>query len=131
VIAATGGALLICSLFLHWYGVTYNAANAGSISVDESGWEALHLARFVFVAVGLLAIVPAAIDIFELDVELPFDSGLVVLLSGALAILWVITRMLVRPEGLELRLGIFVGLIAGAVIVYGAFRQAEPALQRK
>ncbi|MGK2878676.1 MAG: hypothetical protein ACSLFF_08925 [Solirubrobacterales bacterium] len=137
LISAAGGLLLIISLFLSWYGFEASGPAgqfAASFATSFSAWDAFDIASFVFLIVGLLAIAPAAFDIFDLEIELPFDIAFVALVGGAISVLWIVFRMFEKPGpdipdiagsdiGIGLKFGIFIGLIGAALIVFGGIRQ--------
>jgi hypothetical protein len=139
LIAAVGGVLLVVSLFLSWYGVNVGGAAgqfAAAIDTSATGWQSLDIGDIVFFIVGLLAIAPAAFDIFDLEIELPFDVGLVAVVGGIISVLWIILRILDKPGpdipaiagvdiGIGLKIGIFVGLIGAALVAFGGFRQQQ------
>jgi drug/metabolite transporter superfamily protein YnfA len=139
LIAAVGGVLLIVSLFLSWYGINVSgdaAQFATAFDNSFSGWQSLDIGDFVFFIVGLLAIAPAALDIFDLEIELPFDVGFVALIGGAISLAWIILRIIDKPGpdipdvaglnvGIGVKFGIFVALIGAALIVFGGFRQQQ------
>lgn len=134
LVAAIGGLVLIISLFLNWVGVDIPDAGqfgqfanqiADSLDVDTSasGWQALEFGDIVFFVVGVLAIAPAAFDIFDLEIELPFDVGLVALIGGVIATLWIVWRILDKGDGISLKLGIFLGLAGAIAVAVGGFLQ--------
>lgn len=139
LVAAIGGIVLIISLFLNWIGVDFGTiggefgAAAGqfaeSLNVDTSasGWQALEFGDIVFFVVGVLAITPAALDIFDLEIELPFDVGVVALGGGVLSVLWILLRMLDKPDGASLKIGIFLGLVGAIVVAVGGWLQFQSA----
>lgn len=141
LIAAVGGVLLILSLFLSWYGVNIGGDAAQFAAVPEtsaSGWDSLDLGQFVFFVVGLLAIAPAAFDIFDLEIELPFDVSFVALVGGGISIAWILLRMIDKPGpdipesigadiSIGLKYGIFIALIGAVAVVVGGVKQkGEP-----
>lgn len=139
LLAAGGGVLLIVSLFLSWYGVDVGGTAgqfAAAIDTSANGWQALDIGDLVFFIVGLLAIAPAAFDIFDLEVELPFDVGFVSLVGGAISVAWIILRIIDKPGpdipdiagidvGIGLKLGIFLALIGAALVAFGGFKQTQ------
>lgn len=138
LVAAIGGLVLIISLFLKWAGVDVPDAPEASGQFGQfaeefsdrlsdlatfSGWQVLDIADIVFFVVGVLAIAPAAFDIFDLEIELPFDVGLVALVGGVVATLWIILRVVDIGDGLEIKFGIFVGLAGAIAVAVGGFLQ--------
>lgn len=138
LIAAAGGIVLIISLFLSWYKWKsgYNAAGfSGSTSVSLSGWDALSPGDFLLLVMGAIAVLPAAFDIFDLEIELPVDLSVLTMGAGGLAALEIVFRILSKPghgvnisgpgfsAGMSLSFGIFVALIAAAAVIFGGFTQ--------
>lgn len=135
IVAAIGGIVLIISLFLNWIGVDLGGlgeqfgapvgALAESFNVDASfsGWQALEFGDIVFFVVGLFAIAPAVFDIFDMEIELPFDVGMVALIGGVLSVLWIVLRILDKPDGAGLKIGIFLGLVGAIAVAVGGFLQ--------
>lgn len=134
LVAAIGGLVLIISLFLNWVGLSLGNAGefgqfanqvAESFNVDTSasGWQALEFGDIVFFVVGVLAITPAALDIFDLEIELPFDVGAIAIGGGVIATLWIVWRILDKGEGVSLKIGIFLGLAGAIAVAVGGFLQ--------
>lgn len=132
LVAAIGGIVLIISLFLNWYGADFGDQFGGaagqfaeSLNVDTSfsGWQSLDFGDIVFFVIGVLAIAPAAFDIFDMEIELPFDIGLVALVGGGISVLWIVWRFIDKPDGISVEFGLFVGLIGAALVAAGGFLQ--------
>lgn len=135
LIAAAGGIILIISLFLSWYGISAGGGTTSGIAIPEisnsfSGWASLDFADFLFLLIGLLAILPAALDVFDLELELPVEPGSVLTGLGIFAVLWVVLRIISKPGGgvsgfvdVGLKFGIFIALIGAALIAFGGFTQ--------
>ncbi|MGB3952260.1 MAG: hypothetical protein WBK99_03845 [Solirubrobacterales bacterium] len=136
LIAAAGGIILIISLFLTWYsfeakGLPGGIAGGFGIDTSATGWQALDIGDFVLLLAGLAAIAPAALDIFDLEIELPVDPGVVTLGAGILAVAWAVLRFISTPDtGVAEQLvevnrgiGIIAALIGGALIAFGGLKQ--------
>lgn len=132
LVAAIGGVILIISLFLNWYGADFGDQFGGaagqfaeSLNVDTSfsGWQSLDFGDIVFFVIGVLAIAPAAFDIFDMEIELPFDIGLVALVGGGISVLWIAWRFIDKPDGINVEFGLFVGLVGAALVAAGGFLQ--------
>ncbi len=138
MVAGIGGILLILSLFFKWYGFDLSGALGtafqSQISTSVSGWGALSTGDLFLTLVGLLAIAPAAFDIAGLEIELPVPMSTVSLGGGALAVLYVIYRILDKPGpdvsfggsagfSIGLKMGIFIALIGAIVICVGSYFQ--------
>ena len=85
--------------------------------------------------IGVLAILPAAFDIFDLEIELPVDMSFVALGAGIFGVVMIVFRVIDKPgpdvevnvPGFETSVGIGIGLIIGfaacIAIAVGGFRQ--------
>lgn len=140
LIAAAGGIVLIISLFLNWYtykaGLNIAGVNSSS-STGISAWDAFSLIDLLLLVIGLLAIVPAALDVFDMEVELPVDMSVVTMAAGVLAVLLIVFRVIDKPgpdvsvnipgveAGVHLAFGLFIGLISSAAIAFGGFTQTN------
>ncbi|MFY9488449.1 MAG: hypothetical protein WAP35_07125 [Solirubrobacterales bacterium] len=138
LISAVGGIILIISLFLTWYKVDAAGALGGAgsalvpgLDLDASvnGWKSMDIGDFVLFLVGVIAIVPAALDIFDLEIELPVDPGAIALGGGILAVLWALMRLIDLPDDggglIEIGrgIGIFIALVGGGIVAFGGLRQ--------
>ncbi len=144
IVAAVGGVLLIVSLFLKWSGVDIpdslsNAANqvgsqltgpaqqafnnaqdaaqdaASANAFDMFGWIPI-----LYIVIGVLAIIPAVLDIFDLEIELPFDASLVTLVGG-LVVLGGMLLVLDSPG--STKIGGWLALLASIAITAGGLMQ--------
>jgi hypothetical protein len=134
LIAAGGGIILIVSLWLAWYGVDLGGqvtdlAKQAGVNIPDlptiNAWRALDFFDIVFFVVGILAILPAALDVFDLEFELPFDAGVAVLVGGVVSVIWILLRIVSHPDGASLKFGIFVSLIGAALVAFGGYTQRE------
>lgn len=138
LIAAIGGIVLIVSLFLTWYKFEASANVGGfssSSSTGISAWDAFGGIDLLLLLIGLLAIVPAALDIFDLEIELPVDMSFVALGAGAAGAALIVFRVIDKPgpdisysapgveAGVALGFGLMVGLAACVAVAVGGFRQ--------
>jgi hypothetical protein len=105
-----GGALLILSLFLSWFG-------------DVSGWEGQSTTDIYLLITGAVAIAAA----LNAGPTFPGVSA-----NGAAALLGVVATVLMLwlilfdfPEGVDRGIGIFLALAASAAIAYGGYTAAS------
>jgi len=136
-VAAAGGLGLFLAMLLPWYGGEETVELPGRevtspLAESFSAWEAFSLIDLLLFVVVLLAVGMAlARAAAAMPRDLPAPPGLIVAAAGTLAVLLVLFRLLDAP-GLELevatgrvsvgrRVGIFLGLIACAAIVYGGY----------
>jgi hypothetical protein len=112
LIAATGGALLIVSLFLDW-------SSAGGASVN--GWEMWTLTDVFLLIVGVTAILPAItggrIGLFRPDMSLNAAADLLGVVSTLLLAYLLVFDW---PEGTSREIGVYLALIASITIMCGA-----------
>jgi hypothetical protein len=131
-IAAGSAVVLFISLFLPWYGVS---VSAGGLNISETGnaWEAL---SGIDVLLFLCAVTAAGVVVARLAgalPELPVPPGQILLAVGAVALLFVLYRIIDIPAPNNLpdqidfsrEWGIFVALIAAAAMAYGGFRATQ------
>jgi hypothetical protein len=123
MIAAVSGFLLILFMFLPWFGYS---ANIGS--VNRNFWEVSDILDILLLLVGLIAIgVALARAAGAMPANLPAPVGTIVLGAGALAVLIVLFRLLVPPDGgvdeidVGRKIGVFLGLLAAAGVAFGGY----------
>ncbi len=130
-----GGAVLLISSFLPWYG-----ASGGGFSASVSGWSAGFTAWFS-ILLGIAVAGAVAARVFG-DVRLPAAGGAgpALILTGVatFAVLLILLRLLTLPSGGGFtgfsygpRIGLFLGLIGAAVeAVFGflSFRTSGETL---
>lgn len=132
LVSAIAGIVLIISLFLTWYGapdiVDQFAAQAG-VDTGANAFSATDIAGLYLLIVGIIAIVPAALDIFDLEIELPVAPGLVILVAGAIGVLWVLLRIVDKPGAagisVSLGIGIWISLAAAVGVAVGGLLQKQ------
>jgi len=126
--AGVGGLVLLISLWLPWYGVSVNVAGF-SASENASGWEVFSTIDIILFLVAIAAIVLVALKAAgQLPADVPV--ALVLLALGGLAVLLILFRLIDTPAPGDLpdeidvsrKLGLFLGLIAAAGVVYGGWR---------
>lgn len=148
LVAGAGGLLLIISLFLKWMGADLGGLSSGLSEMAEqmgqafggAGQDAFGGAQeslskasganafkmfgwlpFVYLIAGLLALLPAVLDIFDLEIELPFEANLVTLAAG----LVVFGGMLMMLDGIEgAKLGFWLALLSSIAITVGGLIQS-------
>jgi hypothetical protein len=108
IVAAVSGLALFIFMFFHWFG---GGVSAWDALQDFSGFL-IALAAVSGVALGVLAAAGQRIN-------LPFQRGVGTLVLGKLAVLVILWRILANPG--DLKIGIFLGLIAAAGIAIGAW----------
>ncbi|MFT4048893.1 MAG: hypothetical protein QM648_03550, partial [Solirubrobacterales bacterium] len=143
IVAAVGGLILIIALFLKWVGVDLpdignaagNLGGAGQQAFDQAqqaaqaavdkassqnGFDVLDWVGWLYLLFGIVAIIPAVLDIFDLEIELPFDSKLVTVVVGLLTVGGML--VIVSSPG-SLKIGGWLAVIASVAIAVGGFLQ--------
>ena len=133
LIAAVGGLVLLFSMFfLDWYAGGANVSTPfGDVSVSGGGfgpWDGQGftgtIADLVILAAALAAIGLAVVTATSRTVALPVAASALTAGLGIAAVVMVLLRMVFQPgpnEFIELRFGIWLALIASAVIAYGGW----------
>ena len=133
MIAAAGGIVLLFSMFfLDWYEVAASVNTPfGDVSVAGGGvgaWESQGftgtIADLVILAAALTAIGLAVVTATSRTVAIPVAASALTAGLGIAAFVMVLLRMVFQPgpnEFVELRFGIWLALIASAVIAYGGW----------
>jgi len=135
--AGIGGIVLLVSLWLPWYGVSVSVGGF-SASEDASGWEVFSTIDIILFLVAIAAIALVALKAagrLPADVPVP----VVLLALGALAVLLILFRLIDTPAPGDLpdeidvsrKIGLFIGLIGAAGIVYGGWRSNMEAPQAR
>jgi hypothetical protein len=137
LIAGISGLVLLISLWLKWYGVSFSGGGGllkgFNFGVSASAWQAFSLIDIILFLVSLIAIGVAVMRAMNRMPDLPWPPSLVVAGAGALALLLVLFRTLVVPvdthgvPGVDVsrKFGLFIGLIASAGVVYGGWRAMQ------
>jgi hypothetical protein len=112
-LALAGGVLLIVSLFLPWYEGTE----------PLTGFEALSV---IDILLGLLALLALALPVLQTTQDAPnkpVGTAVLAVVLGALGVLLVVFRLIDAPaDGLEVRPGAWIALVATVLIVVGSWR---------
>ncbi len=124
-IAGIGGVVLLISLWLSWYGVP-GVADVAGIDTTANAWQSFDLIDIILFLTAVVAIGAALLSASGEAVSLPVAASSVVAGMGALSVLLVLYRI-INPPGpgeadLDLKFGIFVGLLAAGAVAYGGYR---------
>lgn len=144
MIAAVGGALLIVSLFLKWAGADIpsglgdaagqlgsqlggaaqqafeQAQSEAEKAASANAFEMFGWLPFLYIAIGVLAIAPLALDLLDMEIELPFDISLVTLVGGLLTL----GGMLMMLDSIgSTKIGGWIALAASIAITAGGLMQ--------
>jgi hypothetical protein len=112
-LAGAGGALLIVSLFLPWYEGTE----------PLTGFEALSVIDILLTLVALVALALPVLQATQDVPSKPVGTAVLLVVFGALATLLVAFRLIDSPaDGLSVRPGAWIALVASVLITVGAWR---------
>jgi hypothetical protein len=128
MVAGASGVALFLFMLLPWYGASASVGGF-SASVSASAWEAfsfIDILLFLVAAVAIGLVVARATGNLP---DLPQPPGLIVAGAGAFALVLILFRLLVVPDGgvdvegvdFSRKIGIFLGLIAAAGITFGGW----------
>jgi len=115
-----GNLVLLISVFLEWFKVKGLGGVAGfSMNIGISGWDATKLSILIFIF-SLAAIAVVVLRILEVDLsDIPIPMSLVVMGLAGISLLIIILRIFIHQSGMGVSYGIFVSLVAGAVVLAG------------
>ena len=113
-LAAAGGAVLVVSLFLPWYGL---------LGITISGFEALSVIDLLLAILALLALALAVLQATQDSPAMPVAAGVLTATLGKLGVLLVLFRIVVEPESsaLEVEIGPWLALAATIAITAGGW----------
>jgi hypothetical protein len=113
-LAAAGGSALIVSLLLPWYeGPTETL----------TGYQALTVIDVLLTLIALLALSLAVLQATQDTPAKPVAAGVLSVVFGAIGVLLVVFRLVDSPsDGLEVRGGAWLGLVAAIAITVGGWR---------
>jgi len=113
MIAAASGVVLIISLFLKWKGL--DVPGGSSIS----GWKSEDSLDIYLLILGLIAIVPVAMGGND---DLPYLTTESKVLTSVIGLVMMIFVLLFHGDGISLKFGFWLGLLATLGIVIGQFQ---------
>lgn len=128
MIAGAAGVVLLIVMFFPWYGASVNLGGV-SAGANVSAWEAFSFVDILLFLVVLVAVGLAIARATGRMPDLPQPPGLIVAAAGALAVILILFRLLVVPDGgisgvdvdISRKFGAFLGLIAAAGIAFGGW----------
>jgi hypothetical protein len=135
MIGGGGIALFIFLFFFDWYGASYKGpavvGSALGVSQGFTGWHTFTNSRWIWLLTIIVAIVAAVLVAGRRKLDLPVQPGTIVAGLGALSTLLILYRVIHHPSGgtsfaggsfsYGIKIGIWLGLIASAVITYGGY----------
>jgi hypothetical protein len=115
-----GSIVLLISTFLSW-----GKFSVGPVTLNVSGWDTGALGKLVFFA-ALIAIILVVVDYMKVDVsQMPIPVSLALMGAAAAGLLFVVLRFLFMPDGLSRAWGLYLAIIAAAVLTYGAWLKLQ------
>jgi hypothetical protein len=140
IVAAAAGVALFVVMFLPWYGSKATSGGVSASGPNASAWEAFDFIDLVLLLTAVLAVgVAVARAAQALPETLPVPPAVLVHVSGALAVVLIVYRLIDTPGAtgsfgnvdvdVTRKIGIFLGLIAAAGISIGG--RATLSAQRR
>lgn len=124
-IAGGAGVLLfLVMLILPWWGIPGDARIPG-FDATTNAWEALSFIDLVLFVTLAAAIGAASMVAAGRRLDLPVSPNAIVAALGALSTILVLYRIISPPHDLDVRWGVFVGLILCGAIAYGAYQAMQ------
>ena len=135
LLAGIGGAVLLGSLFLHWYGLDAGAlvpfehdneaaSFVGSQIPDITAWQAFSITDILLAAVAALALALPLVTAVARGPAKPVAFGVIASAVGPFAILLVLYRIVNQPgsnEAVAVRSGAWIGLAGAVLLTVGAW----------
>ena len=135
IVAGISGLALFVFMFLPWYGID-SVAGFG-VSADANAWEAFSFVDVVLFLVCVVVVGLVIVQLAETSPELPAPPARIITGAGVVALVLIVLRLIFTPGvdagGVDIdvdlgrKIGIFLGLIAAAGIVYGGWRASNEA----
>jgi drug/metabolite transporter (DMT)-like permease len=122
-LALVGGAILVINLFLPWYKIDFIV---GSVSVNAFDEFLAWLGSFLAIA-GAVILVLKAMGQSSVNAG-QFKTEQLALLLGAAGFVLIVLQYLTESDGREFAsIGMWLGILASALVTYGAFRALKDA----
>ncbi len=135
IVAGISGLALFVFMFLPWYGID-SVAGFG-VSADANAWEAFSFVDVLLFLVCVVVVGLVIVQLAETTPELPAPPARIVMGAGVVALVLIVLRLIFTPGvdagGVDIevdlgrKIGIFLGLLAAAGIVYGGWRASNEA----
>jgi hypothetical protein len=131
LVAGVSALVLLIVMFLPWYGASVKAGPI-SASANATAWQAYSLIDLILFVSIVAAIAMVILAMTQRSAALPISASVIVTLLGGLDVLLILFRMISKPGkgncgsfcdavSINLKYGLFLGLIAAAGIAVGAF----------
>jgi hypothetical protein len=135
-------ALFIFLFFFKWYGSSASSSVGGiNLGASLNGWHSFTISRWIWLITIIVALGAVVLRAGQRELSLPVQPSVIIAGLGALSTILIVYRIVHHPSGgssggigLEhfsysygIKIGIWLGLIAAAVITYGGYlaMQAE------
>ena len=113
LVAAVSGLGLLVVSFLPWY-------SAGG--QDATAWQAFSVVDLFIAAAAAAGLSVGLVVLFRLSVSYPMAGASVAALFGAIAVVLIVWRLIDPPaDGLDVKVGAWLGLIAAAGVTVGGY----------
>lgn len=113
-LAGLGGALLLVSLFLPWFG-----------SPSVNAWEAFAIVDILLLGIAALGLFAALSAATYAKNDVPIATQALAVAAGAVATIVVLFRVLDPIDG-DRKLGLYLGLLAAVALTAGAWGAIRP-----
>ena len=138
IIATVGGAVLGISLALAWFSLGNKNAMLNSChgpNTHCSGWHSLTIIRYLLLLTAVAPLILAWIIVREHELSWPRGQVTMIVAIAAFGLIFYV-GVIARPgdpsSGVSLRVGWFVALVGGILMLVGSvMRQSETASGRK
>jgi hypothetical protein len=131
LVAGVSALVLFIVMFLPWYGASVKAGPI-SVSSDATAWQAYSLIDIILFISIIAAFGMVILAMTQRSAALPLSASVIVTILGGLDVLLILFRIISKPGkgncgsfcdavSINLKIGIFLGLISAAGIAIGAF----------
>jgi hypothetical protein len=131
LVAGVSALVLFIVMFLPWYGASVKAGTV-TASADATAWQAYSLIDLILFVSIIAALGMVILAMTQRSAALPISASVVVTILGGLDVLLILFRMISKPGkgncgsfcdavSINLKYGLFLGLIAAGGIAAGAF----------
>jgi hypothetical protein len=127
-VAAVSAVVLLIVLFvMNWFTLRLVSGGPGTkyiVPNTVNGWDSVSHLRWLLLITAIAALVLFVLQAVRRSPALPVTLSLVLPLLGGVSVLWLFVRVVISPPGGRCPGG-WVGLVAAAVLTWGAFRSLK------
>jgi hypothetical protein len=117
VFGGSGVALILLLFAVRWY--------AHGSATGSNGWHTIAHLRWLLLGTGVVAVGAVLITATQRTPALPVAAGVLTTVVGALALIWLVYRVLISPPGTnelsDVSPGAYLSLVAAAGVVLGGW----------